>query len=137
MRDAHTEDSDVQEGLLEEEREAEGAERADLQAAASGSEPASTGPAQLTTLESFILFITKGLAACATSLQACVQWIVTGSSSLPLTDEQLELVAKVRAVLKERFDRNNPEHQVRAAFCLLPLTELTRVLCMYHWVSDT
>lgn len=98
--------------MLEGEREAEREERA-LQAATSSSAPANNASAQLPALESFIQFITKRLAACATSLQACVQWIVSGGSSPQLTDEQLELLASIRTVLKDKFDKDNPEHQVR------------------------
>lgn len=111
------EGEDVQEGLLAEERAAEAAERAEF----SGRETPTPAQAQTTTLattqpspiENLLHILTKGFAACASSLHAAVQWILSSGGGTQLTPEQLQQLDNMRGTLKDRFDKDNPEHQVR------------------------
>jgi hypothetical protein len=65
-------------------------------------------------LEHLLRLVSSGLTSAAATIGACVQWIITGGSQEKLSAEELERVAVVRAMLRDKFDRDNPAHQVCA-----------------------
>jgi hypothetical protein len=73
---------------------------------------------QPSTIDMLIKLLSDGLSVCVTSLSTYLQWLFRGrASSSPLTEEQLSKLAQVRTLLKDRFQHDNPEHQVRSV-CL-------------------
>lgn len=72
--------------------------------------------------EHCVQLLTSGLNTAASSVGACVQWVLSGRSRAQLSEDEFRRLEAVRKLLRDKFDPENPTHQVslqRCAYLLL------------------
>ena len=107
------EDGDVTESLLgaNDERQARPEPLLEYEVPEAGSRPA------VNHMEQFVQLVSSGIVTCASSLGACVHWVLSGAGKAQLSQRDLERIGPVLKLLQGKFDHDNPAHQVRPASC--------------------
>jgi hypothetical protein len=100
---SHLAGEDVTEPLLE----------GDFDNAPTGSGRAASGDSHGPILN-ILSAVKHGLSACVTTLAHCVDWLWS-SFHVHLTDDQLDKLTRLRTALSDKYDPQNPSHQVRSA----------------------
>ena len=105
------EDGDVTESLLgaDDERQARPEPLLEYEAPDAGSRPA------VNHMEQFVQLVSSSIVTCASSLGACVHWVLSGAGKAQLSQRDLERIGPVLKLLQGKFDHDNPAHQVGSA----------------------
>ena len=74
-------------------------------------------------MEQLLRAVSSSLNNAATTIGHCVHWVLSRGHAQPqLTEDELRRLSEVRALLRDKFDRSNPEHRVRLGMPALPVS---------------